>query len=126
MYDQALGCGVAALQPQRLLSGVDDCGARSILLARRAPSVVSTGVRRTPGTIPRGLLTGPIGLADVSQLGVVSFPIGKMYHDGRLLGSYLKGPTAAEIAQELVARASEIASNAANQRRRGLTVKDEV
>jgi len=60
------------------------------------------------------------------ELGVVSFPIGKMYHDGRLLGSYLKGPTAAEIAQELVARASEIASNAANQRRRGLTVKDEV
>jgi hypothetical protein len=57
---------------------------------------------------------------------VVSFPTGKLYNHGRLLGSYLKGPTAPEIAQELVARASEIASSAPDRRRRGLASKDEV
>lgn len=76
---------------------------------------------------PGALLTCCTRLAVLYlQLGVVSFPVGKLYHNGRLLGSYLKGPTAPEIAEELMARASEIMSNEPDRRRGGLPAKDEM
>ena len=43
----------------------------------------------------------PTRAPPLPQLGVVSFPVGKLFQNGKPAGSYLGGPTAVEIAQDL-------------------------
>lgn len=85
---------------------------------------LGVGARRTgqccDGAIPE---LSPVRLLPCSQLGVVSFPVGQLYSYGKLLGTYLGGPTAPEIAQEMVARARELAEETP---RRAHSAKDEV
>lgn len=62
-----------------------------------------------PVTIGVFEVQGPQTAPLLEQLGVVSFPVGKLYSHGRFLSSYQGGISAPEIAQELMREADKIA-----------------
>ena len=54
-----------------------------------------------------------------SEMRVASFPVGKLYEHGTSIGTYLKGPSANEIAQEMMRLADGLASRSARSKREG-------
>ena len=51
----------------------------------------------------------PANLEWLRDLGISSFPVGKLFSYGAPLGTYVSGPSAPEVAQELMRRAELIA-----------------